>query len=177
MTYGNANPNTGPRLAIQIDEDVEELLWNLQYALDGGLWRLYVEEPLQEYFRNRFAQRFLREGDDATGPWAPANPTAGHRKREEGYIPRINQRTGEMRDFFTEGTITSHSSSDGEFELEYPAEDPGELYMRIAIAQTGALGPGSRRVPERPVVAFDDMDTEAVSLIAQDALERFMRKK
>lgn len=55
-------------------------------------------QEIADYLLTHVQRQFAREGDGATGKWAPLSPRTIADKIRNGYPTRILVRTGEMRD-------------------------------------------------------------------------------
>jgi hypothetical protein len=137
---------------------VDEAIRTLEVAISEGSMEDFFDRRVGPWLAARTRERFASEGDDASGAWAPLTQATINRKRAMGYLGRgINVRTGELRDWATDGTFAGVGSPDGG-RFTYPREKPrGRLKKKVSGAQNG-----TERAPARPVIAFSEFDAEII---------------
>jgi len=123
-----------------------------------GTWLGMTVDP---WIRQRARERFRREGDDVTGPWAPLKMATQQIRSQQGYgsAHPINRRTGRLEAYITGGPnrITIHSLG---ATLYLPGNPPfGELKTKVETAQFGKVKPST---VARPVMGMNERDLLAV---------------
>lgn len=152
-------------LEINVDRnDLESTLVRLDSALSPEALAGFLQLKVGPYLRRRAKQRFESEGDDASGKWAPLQPsTAAVRAAGPwavGAEHPINKRTGELEEYITGSTSESWPHGLGA-SLRYPGRTSrGKgLSQKVETAQAGRSKPAT--VP-RPVLAVSERDLSFV---------------
>lgn len=152
----------GAKAFIEVDligdaTDVYRLLDHLDSCFSPAGQQAFMTQSVVPYLRERAEQRFLGEGDDASGMWAPLSETTVHIRESSGYpgAHPINVRTGELEDYITQGAGTVTVEGSGSTALKYPqASTPGGIKgKKLRRAQVG-----DSRTPARPVLAVNETD-------------------
>lgn len=142
---------------------VEVLFKSMNYSLSPVGLAAFMSQVVDPYLHHRAHDRFVSEGDDATGRWLPLKPSTVVMRTEQGFpgAHPINRRTGELERFITErpGRI----GQEGAFTtLTLPDHVPsGELGKKFVAAQTGKV-PGRKAHSARPVLKLNERDMISV---------------
>lgn len=118
----------------------------------------FLAATVGPYLESRARDRFMSEGDDVSGVWAPLeSSTEEVRARYQvGASGPINRRTGELEDYITgQGWgLTAHALG---ATLQFPKNPPRSQAVRekMTAAQTGRTSPPT--VP-RPVLGVNERD-------------------
>lgn len=128
-------------------------------GLSGPSMAAWLNTVASPILQERAQQRFLSEGDSASGPWAELKyPTVQIRRAGrygfDGGAHPINVRTKELLNFVVENQGDLAFSTDAAVLL-WPTVPSGELEDKYKTAQLGRDSPPT--VP-RPVVAWDETD-------------------
>ena len=159
-------------MAMQVvvhDKEVRTMLTRLDIAISPVGLATFLGVVVDPYLKGRAGQRFLQEGDDVTGSWAPLKPATQTIRSEMGFgaAHPINVRTGELERYIVEGDnrITAHAAG---ATLTMPGHDAaGELFDKVSRAQGG----DSRTVP-RPVLGMNERDLLAVLMFLSQHVEK-----
>lgn len=139
---------------------------------------MFMEREEHAWFRERMNNRFMSEGDDASGNWLPLSPATEAIRDSQGYgaAHPINRRTGELQGFVTDSHAVSVQGDT--VVLTIPGEDPsGELGDKLATAQQGrgfggCTAPSTPHTVPRPVLAMNEVDLEASMVLLAGWLGR-----
>lgn len=152
--------------------DVEDMLFDVMAALGPAGLSSFMALRMTPWLQHRAEDRFVEEGDDASGRWGPLMASTIERRERAGYggAHPINVRTGEMEAFIT-GAIGQAISTPEGVTLVYPSEEPdGKLYDKVLYAQEGRGG--NHQGTPRPVLAIGETDV----LEMQTALMLFIQE-
>src|SRR5690242_15334688 len=97
---------TAMDVEILVDKrQVERYMRAITETLQGNNLMLFHQIATQPILRNRAKDRFAREGDAVSGPWAALRESTQDIREHKGYGPShpINKRTGELEDYITNG--------------------------------------------------------------------------
>lgn len=138
-------------------DDAEVALLRLEEAVSPSSFCHFLAANVDPYLRKRADERFISEGDSASGKWAPLKKATQEMRTRYGFPPAhpINERTGQLRDHIT--------SRDGQVSMIGPAAVltlPGSgmewiTEQKIMTAQKGKSKPST---VARPVLALDSED-------------------
>jgi hypothetical protein len=146
----------GIGIDIQVDKkEVDLLLGAIESTLLGQNLFQYLRDYMMPYMRQRTAQRFASEGDDASGKWAPLMEVTNDIREALGF-PRehpINRRSGALENFLERGNIEFQMQADSA-AMFYPGRPASSLLTEKLMTAQG----GSRRAVARPVVALSQAD-------------------
>lgn len=142
-------------------ETVEVLLRRLDTALNPAGIAGFLGGEVDPYLRKRMKDRFLNEGDDVVGGWAPLSLATQDIRSDAGYgaAHPINVRTGEMEDYITNSPHNLQVEPWGA-SLTLPGKPPtGEMKDKVERAQFG-----DNAAPPRPVLGMNERDLAFVLL-------------
>ncbi len=123
-----------------------------------GSWLGMRVDP---FIRERARDRFQKEGDDVSGPWAPLKAATQQIRQSQGYgsAHPINRRTGRLEQYIV-GSPNRISIHNLGATLTMPGRPPfGELKDKVSTAQGGR---GYPRTDPRPVMGMNERDLLAV---------------
>lgn len=143
------------------DRQVMRMLSRIGATISPPSLGTWLGTQVDPWVRRRARERFQKEGDDVTGPWAPLKAATQHIRQQQGYGSShpINKRTGQLEQYITGGPnrITIFASG---ATLTLPGRPPrGELKTKVETAQGGKPFPST--VP-RPVMGLNERDLLAV---------------
>lgn len=129
----------------------------LTLKLSPALMMGFMSATIYPWIRQRAQQRFLDEGDDASGKWAPLLESTNEFRRSGGFgeAHPINRRTGELESYIT-GSDAMIAPTPAGVMMRYPGTEPsGALLEKVQTAQRGRSKPST--VP-RPVLSLGIAD-------------------
>ena len=137
----------------------------VQYMLNAVTVRLtplavatWLGAVVGPYLQSRTRDRFMQEGDDVTGPWAPLKEATVSIRSEEGYGPThpINRRTGELEEYVTGSSSAFWPTAMGG-TVRYPRAPSSRQSVRdkMKTAQQGSPYP---KTVVRPVLGMNETD-------------------
>ena len=134
------------------------MLEYLERILSSTGMMAFLHLNVGPYIQSRTRDRFMSEGDDATGPWLPLSQSTVERRERMGLggPGPINVRTGELEQWITQSQFMTSPHALGA-TLKYPGKDTGRKSLRekMATAQKGRVYPST---PPRPVLVLDERD-------------------
>lgn len=145
--------------------------------------RVWFRSEAHPILRDRAADRFANEGDDAAGRWADLRAATGLIRHSQGFpaFHPINVRSGRLK-WFTLLTYKIQSSS-ASSSLFMPGNAPDRNTLsKLRVAQMGGMPPKGRRTrragpskpaPPRPVVAISGTDERLLNA----SLHAFLLRK
>lgn len=137
-----------------------------QDKIDGAGLAAFMQGFAAPLLQERASDRFMTEGDAASGKWRPLAESTIQRRTKKGYVPiRINQRTGQMRRWVesAQGRITAVKYA---AVLEWPGSPKGSTMKRkLKTAQQGKTDPWTWA---RPVVAVDSGDLLTIMVAMEE---------
>lgn len=142
--------------------DVLSLLRAVDAALSPVGLYAFMQGPVEMYMESRIEDRFMSEGDDVTGKWAPLAAATQAIRSSQGYGASgpINVRTGQLKDAVLLNDVVSIP---GGAQMTIPASPPqGELAEKLEHAQNGGISQAGKPYPARPVLGLNWNDTAAV---------------
>lgn len=145
------------------DQEVMALLQGLEIALSPVGIASILGGDIADWFQNRITDRFVEQGDDASGQWTPLAEATQAIRASLGYGASgpINVRTGELYKFVRESKAVAPNGFGA--TLKIPGEEPqGELAQKMMHAQQGGISDAGKPYPARPVVAMNAADLAAV---------------
>lgn len=151
---------TSPALDITIDtHDLERTLQNLETALSPIGLSLFLTGTVLPWVKERAENRFLNEGDEVVGKWAPLAPSTQEFRANGpwgvGPDHPINKRSGDLEDYITNADSGIVTAADAAL-LIYPNNPPtGPLKEKVQTAQGGKSKP---KTPARPVLGLGAAD-------------------
>lgn len=124
--------------------DVTAMILKLQDRLSPNMLKLFLIERAHRDLRTRAEQRFVSEGDDATGPWQQLAFATGMIRMYQGFQPfhPINVRTGKLRSFVL-NSFTVRALARGA-TLTMPGDATGEIWKKFLQAQQGGASKSRR---------------------------------
>lgn len=143
------------------DKQVMRMLERLNTTLQPASIGSWLGMKVDPWIRQRARERFQKEGDDVSGPWAPLKASTQRMRVQQGYGPShpINRRTGELENYITGGPNRISISTIGA-TLTTPGRPPsGELKTKVETAQHGKVMPST---VARPVMGVNEKDLLAV---------------
>lgn len=146
---------------------VQGMLEHLDSALSPSGLATFLGLAAGPWIKERAADRFASEGDDATGKWAPLQEATIDIREKSGFEGShpINKRTGELEEYITQGQV-GITSVPAVSTLTYPKNSPSTKSLRekMSTAQRGRSNPTT--VP-RPVLALGERDlAQVVTMLA-----------
>lgn len=148
------------------ERGVQEMLNVVDTALSPVGLASFLGLAVAPWIKQRAAERFANEGDDASGKWAPLEPVTVEIREKSGFQGPgpINRRTGELEDYITQGAV-GISTGPGMGALEYPKGLPPtkSLKEKMETAQRGKTR-RPQTVP-RPVLAMNETDLSHVLVL------------
>jgi len=143
------------------DKQILHMLEKLDVALAPPAVGTWLGMTVDPWIRQRARDRFKKEGDDVSGPWAPLSEATKRYRQEQGYgaAHPINHRTGRLEAYITgaPNRVTIHALG---ATLTMPGHAPfGELKTKVETAQKGKDEP---RTGARPVMGMNERDLLAV---------------
>ena len=165
-------PKVTSDLAIYVDaQHLEAQLLDLEVALSPLSIAGWLEMYMAPWLQARAERRFMNEGDDATGAWAPLRPATQAIRTARGYGAShpINVRTHELENYIAGSDQGEVAAVGIGARLWYPQRQvsggSNELRQKVLTAQIGRNG-DPRTVP-RPVLAVSELDvTYAVTSLS-----------
>lgn len=143
-------------------QGVQQMLDAVDSALSSTGLAAFFELNVGPWVQQRAQSRFEREGDDASGKWAPLQEATIEFREHAGFEgPHpINKRTGELEDYIAQEQI-GIVTSPGVGVMTYPKDKPKSkaLKEKLSTAQQGRKTPST--VP-RPVLALSERDLSQV---------------
>ena len=137
--------------------EVYKMLDHLDTCFSSAGLEVFMAQRIAPFFRQRAELRFVGEGDDTTGPWAPLAASTVAIRQGMGFPGEhpINIRTGDLYDYITKGRGTIVHEGAGDTALHFPqAEAPSaKLSKKLIGAQMGTT-----KAPARPVLAVGETD-------------------
>lgn len=143
------------------DRGVAAMLLRMNTAINPISIAEFLGVVADPYIRGRAEDRFLEEGDDVTGQWAPLEDSTVEMREHQGFggTGPINMRTGELEEYIT-GTPGDVMPGGVGVTLTSPGRPPsGHLLTKVKTAQSGK---GHPRTPPRPVIGMNESDTAFV---------------
>lgn len=140
--------------------DLEGTLARLDTALSPAGLSVFLTGVVAPWIRERAENRFMNEGDDVVGKWAPLMPaTQEIRGRGDwgvGPAHPINRRTGDLEEYITRSNTSVIAAADSAL-LIYPDTAPSKpgLKAKVETAQKGKSRP---KTPARPVLGVNERD-------------------
>lgn len=145
---------SGMHISIVGDSSgVTRALNHLDAKLSTPMMMGFLAATIHPWLQERARQRFLNEGDDASGKWAPLQQSTNEWRRSGGFPEAhpINKRTGELERFIT-GSSALVTPTPAGVTMKYPGSQPsGGLFEKVKTAQRGRKTPST--VP-RPVLSL-----------------------
>lgn len=138
-------------------QGVQFMLDRIDSALSPVGLAAFLHGSVAPWLEERAEQRFAKQGDDASGRWAPLKPITVEIREEEGYGPGpINQRTHELRDYIL-GVGSDVTAGPGLASLTFPGKPANtqRLKTKVETAQKGKARPATVK---RPVLAVNERD-------------------
>lgn len=157
-------------LSLTIDlraRTVEVALARIQLGTSPPALALFMNNRARPYLQRRALERFMNEGDDASGKWKPLAPSTRTTRRNQGFGPEhpINERTGFMKRTILDARGQVGMDPVG-VTMMWPGVNPsGDDKFRFWQAQHGNLRTGA---PARPVVAANLTDAAAILALLGD---------
>ena len=143
---------------FQVDaHDVIHDLTKVEFALSQFGMSKFLSTNLGPWLQHRATERFMDEGDAASGKWLPLTGATQEIRENMGY-PRahpINKRTGELENYVTGSQWAVTPTPTGAM-LTYPGggqRRQGTIRQKVRAAQVGY-----GKTPPRPVLAVDETD-------------------
>jgi hypothetical protein len=143
------------------DRPVNALLNRVLYTISPIGLEVFMDEMVEPWIKTRARDRFMDEGDDVSGAWAPLKPSTVLMRSQMGYggDGPINKRTGELERYITDSDAKLTELGSG-INFVYPGNKAsGELADKVITAQVGKAFPNT--VP-RPVLGLNETDLEYV---------------
>ena len=150
--------------------NLELELEKLQASISPMALTLFQESVVVPYIKERAIQRFVSEGDSATGKWAPLKESTQKVRKYYGYGEShpINKRTGQLENFIT--GISPGVVAGAGTVLTFPGPiSSSALEQKFLTAQQGRIQPLT--VP-RPVLGWMEGDV----IFLASSLESFIQK-
>ena len=137
------------------------MLKAVSYRLTPFGMAAFLGKTMGPYIQSRARDRFMSEGDDVSGPWAPLREVTQNIRAEStdisvGADHPINKRTGELEEYVTGSGYKFWPTAMGG-TLRFPGSASGKQSVRekMKTAQKGRARP--KTVP-RPVLGFNETD-------------------
>lgn len=142
-------------------KSVELALAQLSLATSPAGIGLFMNNRARPYLQRRAAERFMNEGDDASGNWKPLAPSTVASRLVQGYggAHPINVRTGYMKRRILDARGQVGIDPVGTTFLWPGIEPSGDYKYRFYQAQHGNARTGA---PARKVVAANLTDAAAI---------------
>lgn len=139
--------------------DLEATLIRLETSLSPAGLSMFLTGAVAPWILERAENRFMNEGDDVSGKWAPLAPTTqeirGRGDWGVGPAHPINRRTGDLEEYVTKSSSSILPWSEGSM-LVYPDKAPNPvLEEKLKTAQSGKSKP---KTPARPVIGLSTTD-------------------
>lgn len=147
------------------DSEVDAMMAGLAMAISPVALESFLKNDVLEYFQEDIMERFLNEGDEKVGDWAPLAEATHAIREAQGFTPDdINIRSSEMLDFVG-GESRSRRLAQGAF-IQVPGPSSGKMAKKIETAQVGSLNKqGFSPTPARPILAADEVDLMAIMMM------------
>ena len=160
-------------MSVEVFVDVKGVDWrlrNLEKLFTLGRMGRFLESDVTLYLQQTVKNRFVDEGDSASGKWVPLKGRTQMIRGFQGYGTRgpINIRTGKLRSWAATSASKVYESSVG-ITMRYPRTSPGKntpLGQKIRGAQ--GMIPGQAA---RPVIAADSGNLETILKMLQGYVE------
>lgn len=154
-------------------KEVEMMLAAVSYRLTPFGMSAWLGKVMGPYIQSRARDRFMQEGDDVSGPWAPLREVTQNIRAESTDIAvgpdhPINKRTGELEEYVIGSAYRFWPTALGG-TLRYPAAASGKKSVREKM-KTAQLGRAKPKTVPRPVLGFNESDM----LFFQAALSFFI---
>jgi hypothetical protein len=154
------------------EDDVVAAITKMELLLGPDGLAGFLGTSVGPYLRERTENRFVNEGDDVTGPWAPLHPATVAIREASFYNiggeHPINRRSGELEDWVTQGNYFPYPTGVGA-SMQYPSKEPsGELRDKLTTAQKGRANPNT---VARPVLGVNEKDLLFVMAALAAAVE------
>lgn len=153
------------------DKDTNRALQALWWTLSGNSLAKFHKSFTERWLQERASARFMSEGDDASGRWAPLTDSRMDIRENQGYLAwPINEASGDLYDYITKtpGDVTFGANWSAFFFPGNP-RNPGER-AKLETAQKGrpagnpmpdgqgGTKPSPSATPARPVAALGAVD-------------------
>lgn len=154
----------GAKVEVFVDEtQVDAMMTRLEVALSPESFGTFLEGAASEHFHMRAEQRFVSEGDDASGAWANLRPRTIEERIYLGYGPGpIQHREGDLEKYVIDdhGVIEQLGTTT---QWTWPRGTTGSSLdeIKYAVAQTGRKRGATTQV-KRPIVAMNTTDAGEV---------------
>jgi hypothetical protein len=138
------------------EKNIDRAMFGIGQILEPASLATFLRTGAEPILQGRASARFMAEGDDVSGPWAPLKSSTQAVRASQGYGPDhpINHRTGALEHWITRDpgdlVITPF-----EVDLLTPSEGTSKLKKKLETAQSGSTSPDT--VP-RPVLGFSEVD-------------------
>lgn len=154
------------------NRSVDRMLHRMDIALSPPALAEFLMGTVAPYLEGRAESRFLDEGDDVVGAWAPLSAATQNIRASLGYGADhpINVRTGELEEYITQGPPSTLMFPGGAGITLPGAPAQGELLEKMMRAQGG-----DERTPARPVLGMNENDLIAVLLQLSTYISEAMR--
>lgn len=144
---------------VYVEKDlVIRRLVELMGKISGPSLESYLRFKANPWLINRTRQRFLGQGDEVSGKWAPLKESTREFRINQGFSPLpINRRTGGMYDLLTQTGIPDAAATPVGAILLFPGPGgmKGYLKQKVSTAQHGKAKPGT---VARPVLGLGIKD-------------------
>ncbi|SRR6266540_3903787 len=143
------------------ERGVQEMLNTIDSALSPVGLAAFLYGNVGTYVKKRASDRFMEQGDDVTGTWAPLAEATQEIRERAGYgaTEPINKRTGQLEEYITQGQMWV-TTGPGYGMLQYPKNTPDQaLREKMSTAQRGRESP---KTVARPVLGLNEQDLAVV---------------
>lgn len=151
---------------------INRLINGLSAGMSGAGLTTLLSQEVQPYLHHRAWQRFMTQGDDASGRWAPLTETT--QKFRRFYAKRdglkiqpdfpINERTTQLRDYVTQSFDILKTEQSARLAIpSTKTSGYGRFISRkLRHAQLGGIGLNGDRFPARPVAVISGKDKQVI---------------
>lgn len=143
-------------------QGVQAMLEHIDSALSPVGLAAFLHGAVTPWLKQRAANRFKGEGDDAVGKWAPLQESTLLIREGYGFGPGpINRRTGELENYIVGGG-SDVTAVPGLATLVYPDPNKARGPHLSKKVQTAQMGKTSPKTVKRPVLGMNETDLAAV---------------
>jgi hypothetical protein len=152
--------NVGVDVDIEV-EDVESMLSALNTFFNPLAMMGFLQASVAPVIRQRARERFLTEGDDVSGAWAPLEPVT-QQIRGSSNLPispdhPINRRTDDLYTYITQSNAEVIPLGSFGAQMTYPGSPPTGPWTAKKV-ETAQVGRNKPRTVPRPVLGLSMVD-------------------
>ena len=144
------------------ERGVQQMLQTIDSALSPVGLAQFLHGVVGPWVKQRAADRFKTEGDDAVGKWAPLQETTVKIREAAGFggPHPINKRTGELEAYITGGQVGVQVAP-GLGVMTFPQDPPKTIALKTKV-ETAQRGRSNPSTGPRPVLGLGERDLAQV---------------